>query len=137
VPDWAEVHRELHRKGVTLALLWSEYRERCPDGFGYSWFAERYRAYAGRVDVVMRGEHRAGEKLFLDFAGDTIPIVDPNTGEIARAQLFVAVLGASNYTYAQAVPSQALPHWTSAHVAAFEFFGGVPAILAPTTCARP
>jgi len=130
-PDWANVHRELRRAHVTLMLLWTEYRERCSDGFGYSWFAERYRAYANRLDVVLRSEHRAGEKLFLDFAGDTIPIVDRVTGEITRAQLFVAVLGASNYTYAEAVPSQALPHWVGAHVRAFGFLGGVPAILVP------
>jgi len=130
-PDWAVVHRELRRKSVTLMLLWTEYRERCPDGFGYSWFAERYRAFADRLDVVLRHEHRAGEKLFIDFPGDTLPIVAPATGEITRAELFVAVLGASNYTYAEAVPSQALPHWTGAHVRAFEFFGGTPAILVP------
>ena len=131
VPDWAVVHRELRRKGVTLMLLWTEYRERHPDGFAYSWFAERYRAYAGRLDVVLRGEHRAGEKCFLDFPGATIPIVDPATGEITPAELFVAVLGASSYTYAEAVPSQALPSWTTAHVHAFEFFDGCPAILVP------
>ena len=131
VPDWADVHRELRRPHVTLMLLWTEYRERYPDGFGYSWFAERYRAYAKRLDVVLRSEHRAGEKLFLDFAGDTIPIVDPLTGEISRAQLFVAVLGASNYTYAEAVPAQSLPHWVGAHVRCFEAIGGVPAILVP------
>jgi transposase len=102
-------------------LLWSEYRERCPDGFGYSWFAERYRAYARRLDVVLRGEHRAGEKLFIDFPGATLPIVDRLTGETTRAELFVAVLGASNYTYAEAIPSQALPHWVAAHVHCFEF----------------
>ena len=130
-PDWASVHRELHRKGVTLMLLWTEYRERCPDGFGYSWFAERYRAYASRLDVVLRQEHRAGEKLFLDFAGATVPIVDRATGVITGAQLFVAVLGASNYTYAEALPSQSLPHWVGAHVRCFEFFGGCPAILVP------
>jgi transposase len=131
VPDWATVHRELRRKGVTLLLLWTEYRERHPDGFGYSWFAERYRAYAARLDVVLRGEHRAGEKLFIDFPGATIPITDPVSGEITQAELFVAVLGASNYTYAEAVPSQALPYWAAAHVAAFEFFEGVPALLVP------
>jgi len=131
IPDWSETHRELRRKGVTLQLLWAEYRERCADGFGYTWFTEHYRAFAGRLDVVLRGDHRAGEKLFVDFAGQTIPIVDATTGEITQAQLFVAVLGASNYTYAEALPSQALPHWTAAHVAAFEFFGGCPAILVP------
>ena len=131
VPDWAVVHHELRRKGVTLALLWTEYRERCPDGFGYTWFTEQYRAFAGRLDVVLRQDHRAGEKLFLDFAGQTIPITDPATGELTAAQLFVAVLGASNYTYAEALPSQAEVHWTAAHARAFEFFGAAPAILVP------
>ena len=131
VPDWAEVHRELRRKGVTQALLWSEYRERCPDGFGYTWFTEQYRAFAGRLDLVLRGDHRAGEKCFVDFAGQTIPITDPLTGEIWGAQLFVAVLGASNHTYAEALPSQELPHWLGAHVRAFEFWGAAPAILVP------
>lgn len=131
VPDWAVVHRELRRKSVTLQLLWSEYRERCPDGFGYTWFTERYRAWAGRLDVVLRQDHRAGEKAFIDFAGQTIPITDPATGEITQAQLFVAVLGASNHTYAEALPSQALPYWLGAHVRAFESWGGAPAILVP------
>jgi transposase len=131
VPDWAVVHRELRRKSVTLQLLWTEYRAGCPEGFGYTWFTERYRAYAGRLDLVLRQDHRAGEKLFLDFAGQTIPITDPRTGEITQAQLFVAVLGASNYTYAEALPSQAELWWTAAHVRAFEFMGGSPAILVP------
>jgi transposase len=131
IPDWALVHRELRRKSVTLALLWTEYRANCPDGFGYTWFTEHYRAWAGRLDVVLRQDHRAGEKLFLDFAGQTIPITDPLSGEIWQAQLFVAVLGASNYTYAEALPSQAEVHWTAAHVRAFEFMGGAPAILTP------
>jgi len=131
VPDWSAVHRELARKGVTLQLLWTEYRAACPDGFGYTWFTERYRAYAGRLDLVLRHDHRAGEKCFVDFAGQTIPITDPLTGEITGAQLFVAVLGASNHTYAEALASQALPHWLGAHVRAFEFWGGAPAILVP------
>ncbi len=131
VPDWAVVHRELRRKSVTLQLLWTEYRAACPQGFGYTWFTERYRAYAGRLDLVLRQDHRAGEKLFLDFAGQTIPITDPLTGEITAAQLFVAVLGASNYTYAEALPSQAECWWTAAHVRAFEFMGGSVAILVP------
>lgn len=131
VPDWALVHRELRRKSVTLQLLWTEYRERCPDGFGYTWFTERYRAFAGRLDVVLRQDHRAGEKAFIDFAGQTIPITDPATGEITQAQLFVVVLGASNHTYAEALPSQELPHWLGAHVRAFESWGGAPAILVP------
>jgi len=131
VPDWAVVHRQLRRKGVTLQLLWTEYRAGCPEGFGYTWFTERYRAYAGRLDLVLRQDHRAGEKAFIDFAGQTIPITDPATGEVWQAQLFVAVLGASNHTYAEALASQELPHWLGAHVRAFEFWGGAPAILVP------
>jgi transposase len=131
VPDWVGVHRELRRKGVTLQLLWLEYRERHPDGFGYSWFCRTYRTWQGRLDLVMRQEHHAGEKLFVDFAGMTLPITDPDTGEVWGAQLFVAVLGASNYTYAEAVASQALPHWIGAHAHAFEAFGGCPAIIVP------
>jgi transposase len=132
MPDWPTVHTELRRhKGVTLQLLWLEYREAHPDGFGYSWFCHAYRDWAGRLDLVMRGEHRAGEKLFVDFAGQTLPIVDPETGEVWQAQLFVAVLGASSYTYAEAVASQSLPDWIDAHVHAFEAFGGCSAIIVP------
>jgi transposase len=112
-------------------LTWAEYRAGCPDGFGYTWFTQHYRAWAGRLDVVLRGDHRAGEKLFLDFAGQTIPITDPLTGEIWQAQLFVAVLGASNYTYAEATVSQAELCWTAAHVNTFEYMGGAPAVLVP------
>jgi len=130
-PDWVEVHHELHRKGVTLQLTWLEYRECHPDGFGYSWFCQTYRTWQGRLDLVMRQEHRAGEKLFVDFSGMTLPITDPETGEVWQAELFVAVLGASNYTYAEALPSQELPHWISAHVHAFTFFGGCSAIIVP------
>ncbi|MGD8486165.1 MAG: IS21 family transposase [Chloroflexota bacterium] len=132
MPDWPTVHRELRRhKGVTLQLLWLEYREAHPEGFGYSWFCQTYRRWAGRLDVVMRGVHRAGEKLFVDFAGQTLPIVDPDTGEVWQAELFVAVLGTSSYTYAEALPSQALPHWIGAHVHAFEAFGGCTSIIVP------
>jgi transposase len=80
VPDWEMVHREMHRPHVTLQLLWTEYRERCPDGYGYTWFTEGYATFRAHLDVVMRQEHRAGEKLFIDFAGSTIPIVDRATG---------------------------------------------------------
>lgn len=131
VPDWPDVHHELRRKGVTLQLTWLEYRELHPDGFGYSWFCQTYRAWQGRLDLVMRQEHRAGEKLFVDFSGMTMPITDPDTGEVWQAELFVAVLGASNYTYAEAVASQALPHWIGAHVHAFEAFEGCSAIIVP------
>src|SRR5450759_3406640 len=103
LPDWTAVHHELRRKGVTLQLLWIEYKECHPDGYQYTQFTERYRRFARGLDVVMRQDHRAGEKLFVDYPGPTIPITDPTTGEVTAAQLFVAVLGASNYTYAQAV----------------------------------
>jgi transposase len=116
---------------VTLQLLWLEYRERHPDGFGYSWFCQTYRAWRGRLDLVMRQEHHAGEKLFVDFAGQTLPIVDPTSGEVWQAQLFVAVLGASSYTYAEALAGQTLPDWISGHVHAFEALGGSTRIIVP------
>jgi transposase len=130
-PDWAEIHREVRRPGVTLQLLHLEYKEQAPDGYQYSQFCLLYRRWQRHLDAVMRQEHRAGEKLFVDFAGQTLPIIDPQTGAISRAQLFVAVLGASNYTYAEVVPTQELPHWIACHVHALEFFGGVPRIVIP------
>ena len=131
LPEWAEVHRELRRKGVTLALLWSEYKAAHPDGLQYSWFCERYRAWAKRVDVVMRQEHRAGEKLFVDYAGHTAEVIDRRTGEVRTAQVFVAVLGASSYTYAEATWTQSLPDWCASHTRAFAFFNGVPEVVIP------
>lgn len=131
LPDWPMVHRELRRKGMTLQLLHMEYKERQPDGYQYTQFCRHYRAWARHLDVVMRQEHRAGEKLFVDFAGQTISITDPATGEITQAQLFVAVLGASSYTYAEALPSQELPHWIAAHVHAFSFLGGCTRLIVP------
>jgi len=108
MPDWAWVHRELRRPDVTLALLWEEYRAGAPDGFGYSWFCDLYRGWAGRLKPTMRQVHLAGEKLFVDFAGRTAEVVDPSTvglqptglsrGEIVPVQIFVAVLGASSFT---------------------------------------
>ena len=125
MPDWAWVHRELRRPNVTLALLWEEYRAGAPDGFGYSWFCDLYRGWAGRLKPTMRQTHIAGEKLFVDFAGRTGEVVDGLTGEVIPVQIFVAVLGASNFTYAEAVWSQKLPDWIAAHVRAFAYFGGV------------
>ena len=130
-PDWATVHRELRRPGVTLWLLWEEYKAVHPQGYQYTWFCQQYRGWAARTDVVMRQSHRAGEKLFVDYAGPTAPIVDRTTGEIRQAQIFVAVLGASNYTYAEATWTQGLDDWLMAHVRAFAFFGGVPEIVVP------
>ncbi len=130
-PDWENVHRERQRKGVTLQLLWLEYKEAHPDGYQYSQFCEGYRRWTQRLDVVLRQSYRAGEKMFVDFAGQTVPVVDPHTGEVRPAQLFVAVLAASNYTYAEATPDQTLPSWISAHCRAFEFFGGVCEVVVP------
>jgi transposase len=141
LPDWVEVHRELRRKGMTLQLLHMEYKERHPDGYQYTQFCRRYREWQGRLDRVMRQEHRAGEKTFVDWAGQTLPIVDADTGEIRQAQLFVAVLGASSYTYAEAFASQSLPDWIAGHVHAFTAFGGASAIVVPdnprTAVTRP
>lgn len=130
LPDWAKVHVELRRPYVTLMLLWIEHKEAFPDGHSYSQFCELYRRWRRGVDVVMRQDHKAGEKLFVDFPGHRIPIYDPKTGELAfEAELFVAVLGASSFLYAEAVRSQELLHWVSAHVHAFEALGGCPAIV--------
>ena len=131
-PDYAAIHRELlAMKHVTLHLLWQEYKEQQPNGFQYSWFCQHYREWAGRLDVVMRHEHRAGEKMFVDYAGQTVNIIDRETGEMKPAQIFVAVLGASNYTFAEATFSQQLEDWIMSHVRAFSYFGGVPAVVVP------
>lgn len=130
-PDWPTVHRELRRKGVSLQLLWLEYRERHRDGFGYSWFCHAYRGRRGRLDLVMRQEHRAGDTTFVDWAGQTVPIVDPDTGEVWQAQLFVAVLGASSHAYAESFASQGLPDRVAGHVHAFAWFEGSSRILVP------
>jgi transposase len=131
LPDWSTINRELKRKGVTLFLLWQEYRESHPQGYQYSWFCECYRAWQGQLDVVMRQDHRAGEKLFVDYAGQTVPVVDRFSGEIREAQIFVAVLGASNYTYAEATWTQGLPDWIGSHQRCFQYLGGVPEIVVP------
>ncbi len=131
IPDWAVIHKELKRKGVTLSLLWHEYKTSNPDGYQYSWFCHQYADWLGKIDVVMRQEHRAGEKLFVDYAGQTMEVVDQLSGETKTAQIFVAVLGASNYTFAEATWSQGLPDWIGSHTRAFDFFGGVPEVLVP------
>jgi len=132
VPDWNHVFRELRRKGVTLQLLWYEYKEVHPeDGYQYSQFCELYRRWRGQLDVVMRQEHRAGEKGFVDFSGDGFDIVDPRTGEVSKGELFLATLGASSYTYAEVFPSQKLRYWIEGHMHAYEYFEGVPEITVP------
>lgn len=137
-PNWQEIHRERKRKGVTLLLLWQEYIAQHPEGYGYvtftvtSWcFANKYRAWRGGLDATMRQDHKAGEKLFVDYAGMTLAISDPGTGEVREAQIFVATLGASNYSYAEATASQTVEDWLGSHRRALEFFGGVPEIIVP------
>jgi transposase len=126
VPDWAIVHRDLRRPNVTLALLWDEYRAATTDGFGYSWFCDLYREWASRLKPTLRQVHTAGERVFVDFAGHTMEVIDGTTGEIYRADVFVAVLGASSYTFAEATWTQSLPDWIGAHVNMLAFLGGVP-----------
>ena len=130
-PEWARVHAELKRKHVTLMLLWQEYREQHPDGVQYSQFCDHYARWLQYAPVTMRQEHRAGEKAFVDFSGDGIDIVDPKTGEVLRAKLFVSVLGASSLTYVEPVLDESLPTWIGCHVRMCEFFGGVPEIVVP------
>lgn len=131
MPPFDYIHKELLRKHVTLQLLWHEYREQNPDGYQYSQFCLRYRAWVKTLDVSLRQTYKAGEKLFVDFAGDTICVNDPAGGAVIPAYLFVATLGASNYTYAEAVLSQDLKAWIGLHVHAYEYFGAVPAITIP------
>lgn len=130
-PDWASVDRELRRPGVTRALLWEEYRGAHPDGYGYAWFCEHYDAWKGRVRPTMRQTHIGGEKVFVDFAGDTIDVVDPATGEVQAMKLFVAAMGASNYIFAEARASEGIEDWIGAHVDLFAFLGGVPKAIVP------
>ena len=130
-PDWAVVHAEMKRRGVTMTLLWQEYRIEHGQGYAYSWFCERYRDWKKCVSPTMRQHHAAGEKLFVDWAGDTIGVIDPATGTEHRARIFVAALGASNYTYAEARWTETLPDWIGAHVNALAAIGGVPKALVP------
>jgi transposase len=132
LPDFAHVHEELQRhKHTTLQLLWEEYRAANADGYGYSRFCHHYLRWKSDRDLVLRQEHRPGEKLFVDWAGDTIPVYDPTTGAAHAAQLFVAVLGASNYTYAEAAMDQRMASWIGGHVRTFEFLGGCPQLVVP------
>lgn len=131
LPVWTDIHKELARKSVTLMLLWDEYKAQYPDGYQYSQFCDLYRAYAKKLDISMRQVHHAGEKLFVDYCGETVPVIDKSTGEVHGCQIFVAVLGASNFTYAEATYTQGLSDWTSSHVRTLEYIGGVPEILVP------
>jgi len=132
IPDWSEIHQELKTKGITKLLLWEEYTQQYPNRcYSYSQFCDRYLHWLKKQKRSMRQTHKAGEILFVDYAGKTVPIVSPTTGEVRQAQVFVAVLGASSYTYAEASYSQGLSDWLSSHVRTFEFIGGVPSIVVP------
>lgn len=131
MPSMKYLYEEMKRPKVTLQLLWYEYKQENPDGYQYSYFCEIYQKWVKKLDVSLRQEYRSGEKLFIDYAGQTVPITDPKNGTITKAHLFVATLGASNYTFAAASLSQTLPDWIRSHTNAFNFFGGVPEILVP------
>jgi transposase len=132
VPDWSHVYRELGRhKGVTLELLWLEYKRERPEGYQYSQFCDHYRRWRGTLDVSLRQPYRGGEKVFVDYAGPTQSVVDRHTGEIREAQVFVGALGASSYTFVDLTWSRSLPDWTASHVRMFEFLGGVPELVVP------
>ena len=130
-PDCAHIHRELKRDGVTLQLLWEEYAQVHPDGYRYTQFCGIYRQWARRLRPSMRQVHRAGEKTFIDFSGKRPALVDRRTGELRRVELFVAVLGASGFTYAEATATQQLSDWVDAHVRMVEYFGGATALWVP------
>ena len=129
--DWPTVQNELRRRGVTLALLWQEYLAEHPSGYSYTRFCELHKIWRQTISATMRQTHLAGEKLFVDWAGDTLPVIDPATGEEHRAHIFVAALGASNYTYAEARWTETLPDWIGAHVNALAAIGGVMQALVP------
>ena len=131
LPDWTQIHSELRRKSVTLQLLWQEYRAVQPEGYGYSRFCELYQRWAGTLDPVLRQVHLPGEKMFVDWAGQTVPIHNSQDGTISQAHLFVAVLGASNKTYAEAFDDEKLASWIAAHGHAYAFFDGVAKVTVP------
>lgn len=132
LPDWVEVHRKLKRKGVTKHLLWEEYSQQYPNSsYSYPQYCALYKDWLKKQKRSMRQTHKAGEKLFVDYAGQTMPIVCGDTGEARFAQIFVAVLGASNYVFCEATWSQGLPDWLGSHARAFEFLGGVPKLIVP------
>ncbi len=131
LPDMANIHKEMMKKSVTMQLLWEEYNDQNPSGYRYSYFCDLYYSWRKKLDPPLRQVHKAGEKMFIDFAGDTVPIQDPKTGEIYPAYIFIAVLGASNYSFVRAVLAQDLENWMRLHCMAFEFFDGVTEVLVP------
>jgi transposase len=130
-PDWPALVRELKRPGVNLLVLWDEYREVHPEGYAYSRFCQLFREFERRLSPTMRQQHVAGDKAFVDYSGKRVPITDPATGEVRLAEIFVAVLGASSLTYAEATWTQSLPDWIGAHVGMFRFYGAAPRLLVP------
>jgi len=132
LPDWQKIHMEFKRPGVTLSLLWQEYMEEDPaSSYRYSQFCNLYRKWKGKLPAVMVQDYKGGEYLFVDYAGMTVPWIDPGTGEEKKAQIFVATLGGSNYTYVEAQPGQFLESWIKGHINALDFFGGVPEVVVP------
>ncbi len=130
-PDYKWVHQELKKKGVTLQLLWEEYQIEHPQGYQRTQFCELYRRWKTKLHPVMRQDHRGGEKVFVDYCGPTVSVRNPKNGSLRNAQIFVGVLGASNYTFAEATWTQGLPDWINSHVHMFEYFGGVPEAVIP------
>jgi hypothetical protein len=131
LPDFSKMNTELKKKHVTRSLLWEEYREQHSEGLGYSQFCDHYRLWSKKVSISMRQVHKAGEKMFVDYSGLTMEVTNPKTGEISKAEVFVAALGASGYSYAEASSSQKKHDFVASHVRAFKFFGGVTEVLVP------
>ena len=130
-PDWEAIHRELRKKGMTLQLLWREYRDEHTNGLGYSQFCHHYRRYTKTITPVMRQIHKAGEKSFVDYAGMKMPWIDLSTGEIHEAEIFVGCLGASQFIFVEATATQQLPDWLQSHIHMFEYFCGVSEMIVP------
>ena len=136
-PDFAAIHKELQsHKDLTLELLWQEYKQADAGGYGYSRFCDLYREWSRAQNFTLRQQHNPGEKLFVDYAGATIPIRDREVGEVHQAAIFVAAMGLSSYTFAEATWSQELPCWIGSHIRAFEYFGGLPKLLPRTIRGR-
>lgn len=131
LPDYEYIHQEIKKPGVTLYLLWQEYKQTNPQGYQETRFRQYYYKYIKHIDVTLRQRHKFGESMFVDYAGQTVSIYDRITGSVAQAQIFVAVLGGSNYTYVEASVDQGLSSWTGSHVRSFEYFGGVPERVVP------
>ena len=130
-PDYARIHQELKRPGVTLQLLWEEYQRGSEQAYKYTSFCVKYRAWAAALKRSMRQTHVAGERLFVDYAGQTVPVIDAASAEIRQAQIFVAAMGASNFTYACATATQSAVDWVGSIIAALEFMGGTPRLIVP------